>query len=153
MPGYKVHKTTGGLVGGAAALVCAQNQPPLLALVEVLGGYLAGQSAGTWPDVVEPGLSSHHRDVFHALAPTAFGATLAFQQTISIQSSLRTQAQLCFQHAASIDNGPQQFLNVTVGVVLQMLAGAVPAIPAGYLSHVALDAATPRGIPLLVRRF
>jgi hypothetical protein len=153
MPGYKTHKAIGGIAGGTAAFVCAQNQPPLLVLAETFGGWMAGQHAGTWPDIAEPGISSHHRDFCHSLAPTAYGATVVFQQVGSIQDSLRSQAQACFQLAASTNDGLQQFVNVTAGLLLHVLAGAVPAIPASYVSHVVLDAATPRGIPLVVRGF
>lgn len=151
MPGYRTHKTVGGVVGGATALVCAQNQPPLLILAEMLGGFVAGQYAGTWPDIFEPGTSSHHRDLCHALAPTAYAATFAFQQVPTLQNSLRSQAQTCFQLAAGTNDGFQQFVNVAVGLFLHVLAGAVPAIPASYVSHVALDAASPRSVPLLTR--
>jgi hypothetical protein len=52
----------------------------LLVLAETLGEWVAGQYAGTWPDIFEPGTSSYHRDFCHALAPTAYAATFAFQQ-------------------------------------------------------------------------
>jgi hypothetical protein len=153
MPGYKEHKIVGGLTGGTASLFSAQTQPPLLACAEVFGGVLAGQYAGTLADKFEPGTSSHHRDFFHALAPSAYGATLAIQQIGSVQTSLRYQAQSCFQMAASTNDGIQQFVGVTAGLLLHVLAGAVPAIPVGYLSHVALDSASPRGVPVFVRGF
>jgi hypothetical protein len=47
----------------------------------------------------------------------------------------------------------QWFVNVAAGLFLHFVAGAVPAVPASHLSHVALDAASVRGVPLLVRRF
>jgi hypothetical protein len=71
----------------------------------------------------------------------------------SVQRCLRTQAQACFQLAASTDDGVQQFVNVLAGLALHALAGAVPAVPASYISHVALDACTTRGVPLLTRGF
>ncbi len=153
MPGYATHKAVGGLTGGAAALVCAQGQPPLLALAETVGGCIAGQYAGTLPDMFEPGISSHHRNTCHALAPTAYGATLLFRQVGDAQDTLRSQAHACFQLAAGTNDGVQQFVNIAAGLLLHVLAGAVPAIPAAYLSHVALDAATPRGIPFITRGF
>lgn len=151
MPGFNEHKTIGGFVGGGAALLCAHNQPPALIVAEVLGGWFAGQHAGTWADLAEPATSSHHRDFCHALMPTAYAATLVFQRVDSLQTVLRGHAQECFQLAAATNDGIQQFVNVTAGLLLHVLAGAVPAVPSGYLSHVALDAGTPRGVPLLFR--
>jgi hypothetical protein len=153
MANFKEHQTIGGLVGGTAALVCARNQPPLLILAEIYGGWLAGQHAGTWADVAEPATSSHHRDFCHALAPTAYGATLVLPQVDSIQTSLRSQAQACFQLAATTNDGLQQVVNIAAGLLMHVVAGAVPAVPASYLSHIALDASSPRGVPLLFRGF
>jgi membrane-bound metal-dependent hydrolase YbcI (DUF457 family) len=153
MPGYQQHRTIGGLVGGTTALVCAQNQPPLLALAETIGGFVAGQYAGTWADALEPATSSYHRDFCHALVPTAYATTCVFQQVESLQTYLRSQAQGCFQLAASTEDGLQQFLNIAAGLLLHGAAGAVPAIAASYISHIALDAVSPRGVPLISRRF
>ncbi len=151
MANLKEHRTIGGLVGGTAALVCAQDQPPLLALAEIWGGWIAGQHAGTWADAAEPATSSHHRDFCHALAPTAYGTTLVFQRVDALQTSLRFQAQACFQLAATTNDGFQRFVNVAAGLLLHVVAGAVPAVPASYVSHITLDACTPRGVPLLFK--
>jgi membrane-bound metal-dependent hydrolase YbcI (DUF457 family) len=153
MANFKEHQTIGGLVGVGAALVCAQGQPPLLALAEICGGWIAGQHAGTWADAAEPATSSHHRKFCHALAPTAYATTLFFQQVDSLQTSLRSQAQACFQLAATTNDGLQQFVNVAAGLLLHAAAGAVPAVPASYISHIALDASSPRGVPLLFKGF
>jgi hypothetical protein len=153
MPGFDTHETVGGFVGGTAALWCSQGQPPLLALAETLGGVLAGRAAGVWPDAFEPATSSYHRDTCHALAPAAYGATVVFGQVESVQGSLRAQAQACFKLAAATNDGNQRFIIVLTGFALHALAGAVPAVPASYISHIALDACTPRGVPLLRRGF
>jgi membrane-bound metal-dependent hydrolase YbcI (DUF457 family) len=153
MPGRETHKIVGGLTGATAAFLNAQNQPLLPALAEIFGGWLAGQHAGTWPDAAEPSISSHHRDVCHAIAPSFASATLLLQQVESLQGALRSQAQAYFQLAATTNDGSQQTVSAIAGLFLHVLAGSVPAIPAGYLSHVALDAATARGVPLLIRGF
>jgi len=153
MASYQTHRIVGGLVGGAAAFVCAQNQPPLLAAAETVGGLLFGQYAGPWADVVEPATSSYHRVFAHALVPTALGATFVFKRVDSLQASLRSQAQIFFQQAANTNDGLESFLNYAAGFLLHMLAGAVPAVPASYLSHIALDAASPRSVPLLLSGF
>lgn len=54
MAGYRTHKVVGGAVGATVAFAYAQNQPPLLAIAETLGGLLAGRHAGTWADIAEP---------------------------------------------------------------------------------------------------
>ncbi len=155
MPCFRDHEQIGGLVGGVAAFgfAAAANQPLLLALAETAGGILAGGSAGTWPDRLEPGVSSHHRDSAHALVPAAALSKLAFDRAVSVQGSFRAAAAMCFRVAETSGNGFESFFNLVAGLSLHMLAGAVPAVPAAYLSHLALDAPSPRGIPLLTRGF
>ena len=153
MPGYEEHKMVGGFVGGATALVFALEQPPLLALAETLGGIVAGRLVANWPDVLEPAVSSHHRDAAHAVGPVLLAGKIAFQNVASLQSLLRTQAQDCFEAAANSSDGLLQLLNIGIGLLLHCGAGAVPAIPASYASHVVLDAGTPRGVPFLTRGF
>ena len=153
MPGYREHQRLGGPIGGLTALVFAAEQPPALALIEALGGWWAGEKAATLPDVFEPGTSSHHRGPAHSLSLTAYGTTSVFQQTRDIQNQLRFAAQQCFQTAQLSQNGVQQIICGTLGLFRHSAAGALPAIPASYASHVLLDAATPRGVPMLFRGF
>jgi hypothetical protein len=153
MPGYREHRRVGGPVGGITALSFAADQPSALAFVEALGGWWAGESVSTLPDVFEPGTSSHHRGPAHSISMTAYGATMVFRQTREIQNQLRFAAQQCFQTAQLSQNGLQQMLCATFGLLFHFAAGALPAIPASYASHVLLDAATPRGVPVVFRGF
>ena len=153
MPGYREHQEVGRPVGALTALGFAAEQPPALALVEMLGGWWAGDQASTLADVFEPATSSHHRGPAHSLSMTAYGATAVFQQTREIQNQLRAAAQQCFQTAQLSQGGLQQIVCGTFGLLLHFAAGALPAVPASYASHVLLDAATPRSVPLLFRGF
>lgn len=153
MPCYKEHKTAASIVGGVTALAFATEQPPLQMLAEVAGGVFMGGHAGTWADQIEPGISSYHRQEAHALVPSLFGAQLVFQNVASFQGSLRQAATGCFEIAQSTTNPFQAVINLLVGFGLHFVAGAAPAIATGYLSHVALDACTPRGVPLILRGF
>lgn len=153
MPCYREHKNIAGVVGGATALVFAAEQQPLQMLAEVAGGIFMGSQAGTWADYIEPGISSHHRQEAHAIVPSLAGANLVFQNLTSMQGYLRQSAAQCFDLAQNTADPLRAFLNVVVGFGLHFVAGAVPAVATGYLSHVALDACTPRGVPLLVRGF
>lgn len=153
MPGHYEHKRVGGPVGSLAALSFAWEQPGALALVEALGGWLAGEQAAGLPDWIEPGTSSHHRGPAHSVALATLGGVTAFENTRKLQSELRSAGRECFQAVQSSSNGLQQLVFGTLGLVFHLAAGAVPAVPAGYLSHIALDAGTPRGVPLFVRGF
>lgn len=51
-------------------------------------------------------------------------------------------AQHCFQTAQLSQDGLQQIVCGIFGLLLHFVAGALPAVPASYASHVLLDAAT-----------
>lgn len=153
MPCYKEHKFVAGVVGGATALVFAADQKPLQMIAEVAGGLFIGGHAGTWADCIEPGISSYHRQEAHAVVPSLVGANFVFQNLTSFQGSLRQTAAQCFELAQNTPDPLQGLVSLLVGLGLHFIAGAVPAVATGYLSHVALDACTPRGVPVLVRGF
>ena len=151
MPCYREHKAVASVVGGATAFAFAADQQPLQMFAEVVGGAFFGGYAGTWPDVFEPGISSYHREEAHAILPTLAGATFVFQRVPSWQGSLRQAAAERLQTAQNTTNLLEAILNFLLGLGFHFVAGAIPAIATGYASHVALDACTPRGVPLLVR--
>jgi hypothetical protein len=122
-------------------------------IAEVAGGLFMGAQAGTWADCIEPGISSYHRREAHAIIPSLVGANLVFQNLTSFQGSLRQTAAQCFELAQNTADPLQAVLNFLAGLGLHFVAGAVPGVATGYLSHVALDACTPRGVPLLFRGF
>lgn len=153
MPSLDEHKRVGGPVGSMTALCFAWEQPGALALVEALGGWWAGELAASLPDVIEPGTSSHHRGPAHSVTLATLGGVTAFQSTRNLQSELRSAGRECFHAVQSSPSGLQRFALGAFGLMFHLAAGAVPAVPAGYLSHVALDAGTPRGVPLFVRGF
>jgi hypothetical protein len=151
MPCYEEHKIVASVVGGATALLFAADQSPLQMIAEVAGGVFMGGHAGTWADCIEPGISSYHRQEAHAIVPSLVGANLVFQNLASFQGSLRRTAAECFELAQKTPDPLQALVNFLAGLGLHFVAGAVPAVATGYLSHVALDACTPRGVPVLVR--
>lgn len=72
------------------------------------------------PDILEPAIHSHHRAFFHSLV-MAGGIAWAIQKILS--RSRETPGQRLFR-------------------------AAVLGIAVGYVSHLALDALTPRGLPI-----
>src|ERR1700733_12250518 len=129
MPGYREHQEVGRSVGALTALGFAAEQPPALAFVEMLGGCWAGEQASTLADVFEPATSSHHRGPAHSLSMTAYGATAVFQQTREIQNQLRAAAQQCFQTAQLSQDGLQQIVCGTFGLLLTLRLARCQQIP------------------------
>ena len=159
MPGKRTHQLVGAGAGVTFAAFEAKNQPDQYFWVEAIGGFLGGYVAGTLPDVLEPAICSWHRGVFHSA--TADSAVL-YAHTILAQ-----WAQMCRQNGDQCSMVPQiqdvrtgawfpltqpplqQICAILGGLLWRVLAGFLNGLAAGYVSHLALDATTPRGIPLL----
>jgi hypothetical protein len=162
MPGRKTHQLVGATAGVAFAAVEAKNQPSQHMCIEMIGGGFGGYAAGMLPDWLEPAICSWHRGICHSA--TAGAAVLYARATLA------QWAQICRQNADRCRMVPQvedvhtggwlplpqtplqQFCAQLGELFWRFLAGFLNGLAAGYVSHLALDAATPRGIPLLKGR-
>jgi hypothetical protein len=149
MPNARIHKVTGSAVGAVYALVQAKGQPGGHVLVETLGGAAGGALGGLVPDRFDPPLWPGHRSVGHGIVPVAVVGDAVRRRVEEWQQSLRAQADQQAQAAASAAEPLDRLLHGLLELLLRFLAGAVAGFAAGYVSHVALDAFSPAGLPLL----
>lgn len=161
MPDSKTHKLVGASSGAVYAAYRAKEQSVPNWWTEVAGGALGGYVGGLLPDVLEPAISSWHRDVAHSCA--AGGGIVALRNALAaIEVACRENAEKC----RAIPMAPlggifvpvavdpiSQFLSTLFEFLWRLAAGFVNGVAAGYISHLALDAATPRSIPLLAAGF
>jgi inner membrane protein len=130
MPSYKHHRKTGrtvGAIGGGLTYLSFLKEKrktnPFYQfdlvdfLLFIAGGTAIGEVAGVLPDVLEPGIHSHHRNICHS-ATTATAITYGMHKAANSNLSLIEKA----------------VINI---------AGS------SYLSHLAMDAETPRGLPII----
>jgi len=144
MPSYHEHESLGFWLGGTAGLVAtALSSPSPLTLVDAaasfLGGGLAGRFGAAVPDGLEPATHPGHRGVAHSGAAAAlcgYGAAKAVQAAEQLQAT-----------ASLPDMSPLERL------MLRFAGAAVVGAPVGVVSHIAADASTPNGVPLLSRGF
>jgi len=132
-------------------------------LIETIGGALGGCLGGMLPDIFEPADSSWHRDVAHSA--TVGGGVLALRATLAeMAQECRDKAQQYRAIQMVVVPGLSTFVPAPADPLKQLLgnlaelfwgllAGFLNGLSAGYASHLLLDAATPRGIPLLAGRF
>lgn len=145
----KDHKEMGIACGLLAA---AWAQPPdfqgALALAELVGGGIGGAGGAALPDLLEPATSSYHRKFFHAVMPAGVSAHQGITPLLRVQADLRTRAlELIKEGKQEVD--PHRRLGLFIqAMLLAALGGAVVGMAAGYASHLALDAMTPRGLPI-----
>lgn len=165
MPDGKVHKVVGAVAGAGYASCRAKGQARADWVVEVMGGAGGGYVGGQLPDIFEPAISSWHRDVFHSCAAGAAVISLksvlaaweAFCRERAEQYRARSMMPVAYKEATNtIPLGVDlvaRLLLIVAEFLWRFLAGFLNGLAAGYVSHLTLDALTPRSIPLVTAEF
>lgn len=151
MPNRAVHDTAGVAPGGLLAVLMAGEQPNAYMFLECLGGGIGGFAASRLPDKFDPPVCPNHRDIAHAVLPVG-GAVVAIWEVVKQgQEALRSYAdQLAVQRTASNNMSDfERLLNQLLEWACRVLAGVLAGAVGGYVSHLALDAGSTRGLPLL----
>jgi hypothetical protein len=147
------HVTVGVGVGALAAYCASHDQLDSQRSLEVLGGCLGGYWGARLPDVIDPATHPDHRHIGHG-ALTAAGVGLVCWRNLPVQQqALRARADSLRFKAAFARDGFSKLLWQLGECALRVSAGALPALMAGYASHLALDSTTPMGIPIIKRGF
>jgi hypothetical protein len=136
----KTHDQLGGALGALVALLRsdAEKDAPVDVVMRVLGGYLGGRVGAKIPDWLEPAVSSWHRKTAHSMVV----GTTVFEITRRNISAWEDHCRAQQAEARALGNNAD-FL------FWALASGFGPAVAAGHLSHIALDAQTPRGIPFI----
>lgn len=161
MPDSATHKVVGTAAGALFANYRAKEQTPENSILEVVGGALGGYVGGALPDILEPAISSWHRGVAHSYASGAAVVTASNQLLSKWETACRTNAENCkailmvpTPGGGFVPADPvKQFLLSLAELFWRLMAGFLNGLAAGYISHIALDAGTPRSIPLLTNGF
>jgi membrane-bound metal-dependent hydrolase YbcI (DUF457 family) len=113
--------------------------------LEMIGGGLGGQVGGLLPDQLEPAISSWHRGTAHSY--TLIVLLLDRRaQLLDWVEWCREQGRSCERRLAC-EPGSALILQLWIAF-WSLAAGFVTGLLAGYVSHLALDALTPHGLPL-----
>jgi hypothetical protein len=90
----KTHRLVGAGTGAVVAGFRAKQQKDHHWWAEVAGGALGGYVGGQLPDLLEPAISSWHRDVAHSC--TAGGAIIAMGNALAaFEAACRENAEKC----------------------------------------------------------
>lgn len=148
MSNRSTHATVGAGVGAGFAFIRADGAPGPQVAAEVLGGALGGWIGGVLPDVLEPATTPNHRALAHSLVA---GGALSFARLAEWQAMCRTRSDSCTSRALCFSAGSQESQNAQREALLwRLIAGVLAGLVAGYASHLVLDAATPKGLPILL---
>lgn len=153
MPGRREHDAMGAIVGLLTGLATMGEVPEDMRLLYVIGSTVGGVGGARLPDILEPGVSSWHRRTCHSLTVGGFLGRAALVPPLAMQSYVRRVRSGAFDLRArrkslpSGDGSAASLWRAEAGryFLLGAAAGAIP----GYLSHLALDAGTPRYLPII----
>jgi membrane-bound metal-dependent hydrolase YbcI (DUF457 family) len=132
------HDQFGAALSALVALLRsdAEKDGSMEVVLRVAAAYIGGKVGAKVPDWLEPAVSSWHRKTAHSIVAGAIVFEITRRRIDAWEEHCRAkqaearlannQADVCFWAAAS---------------------GFGPAIATGYISHLVLDAQTPRGIP------
>ena len=143
----KAHATIGLFAGSATGLALSieANRRPTVA--EVCGWAAGGLGGAKLPDILEPAIHPGHRKFCHS--GTVLAADPAFLQSATIRSWIQwLHNEAAKQRTKALVNPDNAILHSIAALILEFLAGVLPAIPAGYASHLIADCTTPFGIPV-----
>ena len=130
------HVAAGVAVGGLLGLVqvATRGGSAHECAAGAFGGALGGLLGGRAPDLLEPPDHPHHRGAMHSWAFATAGSAAAAK--VASPWTDFWEAQRAGRTASEC-------------LVLAAFEGFGPGAVGGYASHLALDAGTPMGLPLL----
>lgn len=168
MANRKTHRRAGRISGAIYAAHRSTNQTAGKFLVETAAGAVGGDIGALAADWLEPATSSWHRGTAHSCAAGAVVLSLG-EVFANVETYCRQQADLKAAERMTLQATPDPLgTNLFVAapntsltqlwlticeVFWRAAAGFVNGLTAGYLSHLVLDAGTPRSIPLLTNGF
>lgn len=149
MAGRHTHLIVGATSGTAVAAYSAREQNPWNAFAEAIGGCAGGALGSLAPDVLEPAVHSWHRSIAHSYAAAAAGTVAVRRGMSSWQQRCRAEAARHEQLARVSADTWSRFWHGLAAFLWRTAAGFAVGVATGYISHLALDSGTPRGLPLL----
>jgi len=145
----RTHRIVGGVAGGVAAAIAAGDRSPAEILVEALGGIAGGILGAMLPDELEPAIHSWHRSIMHSCSAAYVGAATLPALVAEWQAHCRNQATHHDRAASSASVQSDRIWHLGCALLWRLLSGLLLGLVVGYASHLVLDAATPRSLPLL----
>lgn len=150
MPRRDLHAAAGLVSGGVVAIARQSDATSVMQLcVAAAGGAAGGYVGGVLPDILEPAAHPNHRGPAHSLVA---GAALvpATKQIREWANSCRLKAESCrCRRLASEGDAMSSAAWGLAELFWSVLASFLWGVIAGYTSHLALDAFSPRSLPLI----
>jgi membrane-bound metal-dependent hydrolase YbcI (DUF457 family) len=149
----KTHVIWGTGAGVVTAFATATRQDTVLdSMLLALAGGGGGALGSRIPDIFEPALHSHHRDIAHSWTMSAAMFEVLRRRIERWRDDCVEKARTAREQRYQLDERDCTRIQwLLVELFWTIARSFVPALAVGYLSHLALDAQTPRGLPLIKR--
>lgn len=151
MPDRKTHFGAGVLVGVGVGVYTARNLEGWPVVARILGAVLGSVAGATLPDALEPAVHSWHRRSFHSWGALAGTAGVTLGPPIAVRSWIAERdaaAERCRARRGALPlNHPERTGLWLAEMLEHFLIAAAVGLPAGYASHLVLDAGSSRGLP------
>jgi len=147
MPRRNTHIAIAAISGAAVAYLLAKRAGSSDLLPELLGGALGAAATAMLPDIFEPATSPSHRAGAHSLAAGGL-ISLGLNSCVRFSEARRADAESRRVLAARSTTSHERNGHQVREFLCRVASGAAIGLPVGYLSHLAADAGTPRGLPL-----
>jgi membrane-bound metal-dependent hydrolase YbcI (DUF457 family) len=145
VPRRATHQAVGALACGVFAYVVAKRAGSKDPFSEGLGGAAAGWLVSTLPDVFEPARSPSHRASAHSIAAGALVSSFIPNCLTFAQGCRDATSHECNEVSPTTSRSAEPTLSQ---FLTHITAGFALGLCVAYLSHLALDGCTPRGLPL-----
>lgn len=149
MPSRQTHVKIGVLGGCAFAAYrsCEQDLPNML--LETIGGGFGGYVGSRLPDIIEPALWPGHRQFAHSVAAGSSVAYSLYKLFEGWEKGCRSRAKYySSKRNEEFAGWLQKLLYAVLEIFFRIVAGGFGGLGAGYISHLALDGRTPKGLPV-----
>jgi hypothetical protein len=154
MPDNATHQRAADLAGLGIGLYSASELEGWPALCRILGCVVDAKLAAALPDLLEPAISSWHRGSLHSYGALASGVTVAGRPPAWARDWIAAREQAADRarrerESLQTDHPDRAGLWLAEMAEHFAIGVLVGAPPGGYVSHLLLDAGSPRGLPLL----
>lgn len=148
MPRRPEHLVAAIVAGGASSLIRYRDRPSSDSFPLILGGVIGAALGGLFPDQWDLPSTPNHRSLAHSFTAVA---VLGQARLTAWETCCEVEAARWRQRAATWEEESQQRAEAEFYEFLWKVVGGIAVgFVAGYVSHLALDAQTKRGLPLFL---
>lgn len=153
MSNRETHRVAAIIAGMVVGAHNARGLPPDRAWLVFISNILGASLGGPLPDIGDPPTSPNHRHIAHGAVNATVAGYFCLKSLGEWQRSLHARADELKWSRQFLPDVESRSSSALAELLLRVIAHGLPGFLAGYASHLALDATTPRGLPLVTRDF